>query len=351
MDLLILYFLAAVVISFICSVLESVLLSVNMPYISVLEKEKPNVGKLLKSHKIHINKSIASILILNTIANTLGAAAVGAQAETIYGHGAVFYVSVVLTFAILFFSEIIPKTIGAVYWKSLAPVAAYVIQFFIFITYPIILLTLFVTNKIKKNDDGMSLTKEELIESTLMSEDEGVLDEKESDVIENILLLDKIKIHEILTPRTVVFGLDGNRTIKDIIDNEPAIFKFSRVPVYDANIENITGMIMTKKIFKQALEDDSVSLNTIKKDIYRINENIPVSMALDLFIKKKEHMFLVLDSYDQTEGIVTLEDCVETILGVEIMDESDSHADMREVAKHKMRMKRRSENSNDNEAG
>jgi CBS domain containing-hemolysin-like protein len=351
MDLLILYFSAAVIISFICSVLESVLLSVNMPYISVLEKEKPSVGKLLKSHKVHINKSIASILILNTIANTLGAAAVGAQAETIYGHGAVFYVSVVLTFAILFFSEIIPKTIGAVYWKSLAPVAAYVIQFFIFITYPIILLTLFVTNKIKKNDDGMSLTKEELIESTLMSEDEGVLDEKESDVIENILLLDKIKIHEILTPRTVVFGLDGNRTIKDIIDNEPAIFKFSRVPVYDGNIENITGMIMTKKIFKQALEDNSVSLKTIKKDIYRINENIPVSMALDLFIKKKEHMFLVLDTYDQTEGIVTLEDCVETILGVEIMDESDSHADMREVAKHKMRMKRRLDSNNDNEAG
>jgi len=351
MDLLILYFLAAVVISFICSVLESVLLSVNMPYISVLEKEKPSVGKLLKSHKVHINKSIASILILNTIANTLGAAAVGAQAKSVYGSEALFYVSIILTFAILFFSEIIPKTIGAVYWKSLAPVAAYVIQFFIFITYPIILLTLFVTNKIKKNDDGMSLTKEELIESTLMSEDEGVLDEKESDVIENILLLDKIKIHEILTPRTVIFGLDGNRSIKDIIEGEPAIFKFSRVPVYDGNIENITGMIMTKKIFKQALEDNSVALKNIQKDIYKINENIPVSMALDLFIKKKEHMFLVLDSYDQTEGIVTLEDCVETILGVEIMDESDSHADMREVAKHKMRMKRRSENSNDNEAG
>jgi len=351
MDLLILYFLAAVTISFICSVLESVLLSVTMPYISVLEKEKPKIGKLLKSHKIHINKSIASILILNTIANTLGAAAVGAQAETIYGHGAVFYVSIVLTFAILFFSEIIPKTIGAVYWKSLAPVAAYAIQFFILITYPIILLTLFVTNRIKKNDDGMSLTKEELIESTLMSEDEGVLDEKESDVIENILLLDKIKIREILTPRTVVFGLDGNRTIKDIIETEPAIFKFSRVPVFEGDIEQITGIVMTKKIFKQAFKDDSITLKTIQKDIYKINENIPVSMALDLFIKKKEHMFMVLDSYDQTEGIITLEDCVETILGVEIMDESDSHADMREVAKHKMRMKRRSENSNDNEAG
>jgi len=312
-----------------------------MAYISVLEKERPTAGALLKSHKMGINKSIASILILNTIANTLGAAAVGAQAESIYGTGAVFYVSIVLTFAILFFSEIIPKTIGAVYWKSLAPVAAYVIRFFIWLTYPIILMTLFVTNRISKDDDLMSLSKEELIESTLLSEDEGVLGEKESDVIENILLLDKIRIKEILTPRTVVFGLDGNRTIKDIVENESAIFKFSRVPVYDESIENTVGIVMTKKIFKQALKDDSVTLNSIKKDIFKISENLPVSKALDLFIKKKEHMFLVLDGYDQTEGIVTLEDCVETILGVEIVDESDSDADMREVAKQKMRLKRR----------
>jgi CBS domain containing-hemolysin-like protein len=316
-----------------------------MPYISVLEKEKPKVGKLLKSHKTNIHKSIASILILNTIANTLGAAAVGAQAEHVYGTGAVFYVSIILTFAILFLAEIIPKTIGATYWKTLAPMAAYVIRIFIWLTYPIIIMTLFVTNRIKKDDEGMSLTRQELIESTLMSEDEGVLDEQESDVIENILMLDSIKIQEILTPRTVVFAIDGNRSIKDIVENEPAIFKFSRVPVFDGSIETITGMVMTKKIFKQALQDDTVTLNTIKKDIYKINENIPVSMALDLFIKKKEHMFLVQDSYDQTEGIVTLEDCVETILGVEIMDESDSHADMREVAKQKMKLQRRLEKS------
>ncbi len=344
MDLLLLYFFAAVIISFICSILESVLLSVNMAYISVLEKERPTAGALLKSHKIGINKSIASILILNTIANTLGAAAVGAQAESMYGAGAVFYVSIILTFAILFFSEIIPKTIGAVYWKSLAPAAAYVIRFFIWLTYPIILMTLFVTNRISKSDDSMHLTKEELIESTLLSEDEGLLGEKESDVIENILLLDKIRIKEILTPRTVVFGLNGNRTIKDIVENESAIFKFSRVPVFDESIENTVGIVMTKKIFKQALQDDSVSLNSIKKDIFKISENLPVSKALDLFIKKKEHMFLVLDGYDQTEGIVTLEDCVETILGVEIVDESDSDADMREVAKQKMRLKRRLDN-------
>jgi CBS domain containing-hemolysin-like protein len=201
-------------------------------------------------------------------------------------------------------------------------------------------MTLFITNRINQGKDTFSLTREELLESALQSEDEGVLDEQESDVIENILKLDTIKIHEILTPRTVIFALDGNRTIKDIVENEPAIFKFSRVPVYDDDIENITGIVLTKKIFKQALEDDSITLHSIQKDIFKINENIPVSMALDLFIKKKDHMFLVLDSYDQTEGIVTLEDCVETILGVEIVDESDSDADMREVAKHKMKMKR-----------
>jgi CBS domain containing-hemolysin-like protein len=345
MDLLILYFLAAVIISFVCSVLESVLLSVNMPYISVLEKERPKVGELLKSHKINISKSIASILILNTIANTLGAAAVGAQAEHVFGSAAVFWVSVVLTFAILFFAEIIPKTIGATYWKQLAPVTAYVIKFFIWITYPMILMTLFVTNRIKKGDEGMSLTKEELLESALLSEDEGVLDEQESDIIENILKLDDIKVHDILTPRSVVFALEGERTIKGIIEQEPDIFKYSRIPVYEGNIENVTGMILTKQLFKQALEDNSILLKTIQKDIYRINEQVPVSWALDLFIEKKEHMFLVLDKYDQVEGIVTLEDCVETILGVEIVDESDAHVDMRELAKLKMRLQRRIQNS------
>ncbi len=341
MELLLIFFLLSVGISFVCSVLESVLLSVTMPYVSVLEQEKPTVGALLKAQKKEINKSIASILILNTVANTLGAAAVGAQAAKVFGSEAVFYISVALTFAILFFAEIIPKTIGAVYWKQLAPLAARLIRIFVILTYPIIVMTLFVTNRINKGKESTSLSKEELLQSALLSEDEGILDEQESDVIENILKLDEIKVHDILTPRSVVFALDERRTVADVVKNEPDIFKYSRIPVYIENIENVTGMILTKKLFKQALEDDSVTLESIRKDIYRINEQVPVSWALDLFIEKKEHMFLVLDKYDQVEGIVTLEDCVETILGVEIVDESDAHVDMRELAKLKMRMRRR----------
>jgi len=312
-----------------------------MSYISVLEKEKPKIGRLLKQHKININKSIASILILNTIANTLGAAAVGAQAEAVFGSTAVFYVSVVLTFGILFLSEIIPKTIGALYWKDLAPTAAYVIRIFIFITYPIIIMTLFVTNRISKDKTAINaLTKAELLESTLMSEDDGILGEKESDVIENILLLDDIKVNDILTPRSVMFAIDENKSIKELIEHED-LFQFSRIPVYDKSVDEITGVVLTKKIFEHALKDDSIQLKEIKKEIFNINEKVPVSKALDLFIKKKEHMFLVVDSYDQTEGIITLEDCVETILGVEIMDESDSVEDMRELAKQKMKKKRK----------
>jgi len=342
LDLLILFFVLSVGVSFICSVLESVLLSINMSYVAVLEKERPSVGKLLRIQKENINKSIAGILILNTIANTLGAAAVGAQASLVFGSDAVVIVSVVLTFAILFLSEIIPKTIGAIYWKSLAPAASQFIRIFIWITYPIILSTLAVTNKISKgNDDANSLTKEELLESMLQSEDDGVIDEKESDVIENILNLDNIKVGEVLTPRSVVFAIDENMTIKEVIETKEAIFKFSRIPVYNESIEDVTGLVLTKKIFKQALQDDSVTLGSIKKEIVAINENVPVSKALDMLIAKKDHMFLVMDNYDQTEGILTLEDCVETILGVEIMDESDTTEDMRELAKRKMKLKRK----------
>lgn len=348
MDLLIIFFVLSIGVSFICSILESVLLSVNISYVAVLEKERPSVGKLLRSHKENINKSIASILILNTIANTLGAAAVGAQASIVFGNDAVVIVSIVLTFAILFFSEIIPKTIGAIHWKSLAPLAAQIIRVLIWITYPIVLSTLFVTNKISNGNNNLNkLTKEELLESMLLSEDEGVIDEKESDVIENILNLNNVKVGEVLTPRSVVFALNEAMSIKEIIATKEDIFKFSRIPVYHESIEDVIGIVMTKRIFQQALKDDSVALSSIKKDIFTINENVPVSKALDLFITKKEHMFLVTDSYDQTEGIITLEDCVETILGVEIVDESDSTVDMRELAKQKMKRKRKAKISSE----
>ena len=343
MSYLILFFLLSIGVSFLCSILEAVLLSIQMSYISVLEREKPKVAKLLRSHKENISESIGSILILNTIANTLGATAVGAQAAKVFKDDfAMVMVSVVLTFSILFFSEIIPKTIGAIYWKALAPMAGRIIQIFIFITYPILIVTTFVTNKISKGNESTT-TKDELLESMLLSEDEGVIDEKESDYIENVLKVDEKEIQEILTPRSVVFYLEGEKTIKEVLETEPDIFKFSRIPVCNGSIEDVTGIVLTKKIFKQSLVDDTVTIASIQDHMHTIHESLSVLKAIDLFIKKKQHMFLVLDSHGQTEGILTLEDCVETLLGIEIMDESDTIEDMRELVRIRKKIKRRKE--------
>jgi CBS domain containing-hemolysin-like protein len=341
MDILILLFVAVVGVSFLCSILESILLSTNLSYVSVLEKKNKKAGQLLKKLKTDIDVSIASILILNTIANTLGATAIGVQAQNVFDGDKtiVMAVSIILTFMILFFAEIIPKTIGAVHWKQLAPYAARIINIFIFITYPIILITQFVTKKIG-SDNSDTISREELIHSTLLSEEEGVIGDLESDIIENTLTLNNMKVRDILTPRSVMYAIDKDTPIKDIIEDKRT-FKFSRVPVYEDTIDNIIGIVLTKKLFKQALIDKDVAVETIMKEVTPLNENIPVSKALNMFIQKKEHMFVVYDSYDQTEGIVTLEDCIETLLGLEIMDESDTTADMRRLALNKMKAKRK----------
>jgi CBS domain containing-hemolysin-like protein len=206
MSLLILFIVLSIGFSFLCSVLEAVLLSVNAAYIEILEEKSPKAGKLFKKLKLDIDKSIASILILNTIAHTLGAAGVGAQAAKLYGNDVVFYVSAILTLLILIFSEIIPKTIGTVYWKQLAPFTAYTINVLIYVTYPLIVITQFLTKKISKDGLHMNtMSKEELIATTLLGEDQGIIDEQESDMIENVLRLDDIKLQSILTPRSVVF--------------------------------------------------------------------------------------------------------------------------------------------------
>lgn len=335
-------FFLVIGVSFLCSILESVLLSTNASYISVLEKVNPTAGKLLKNLKKDVDKSISSILILNTFANTLGATAIGVEAQTVFNNESnlVLLVSIVLTFLILFVAEIIPKTIGAIYWKELAPLAANFIKFFIIITYPIMIMTLFVTRKINKNNDGDTVSREELIHTALLSEEDGIINDIESDIIENTLSLKEIKIKDILTPRSVVFAVEKDTILKDLLDDKRT-YKFSRVPVYDGTIDNIVGMVLTKKIFKHAITDSNVSMSEIMIKVERIHENIPVLKALTSFTRTKGHMLIVVDGYDQTEGIVTLEDCVETLLGLEIMDELDTTEDMRKLATSKMKAKRK----------
>ena len=342
MEYLIFLFVVVIGVSFLCSILESVLLSTNVSYISVIEQTNPTAGKLLKNLKKDVDKSISSILILNTFANTLGATAIGVQAQDVFNHDSnfVLLVSIILTFLILFVAEIIPKTIGAIYWKELAPLSARFIKIFIFITYPIVILTLFVTRKISKNSENETVSREELIHTALLSEEDGMINDMESDIIENALSLKEIKIKDILTPRSVVFAVDKNTVIKDILDDKRT-YKFSRLPVYDGTIDNIVGMLLTKKLFKHAIKNPEVAIEEIMIKVESINENIPVLKGLSSFTKTKGHMLIVVDGYDQTEGIVTLEDCLETLLGLEIMDELDTTEDMRKLATRKMKEKRK----------
>ena len=341
MSLLIAYFFLALGVSFICSLLESVILSVTHPHISILVKNNPKKGKLVQELKDDINRPLAAILTLNTIANTVGAAGMGAQALNVYGSQAVAIASAVLTFSILIFSEILPKTLGAYFCRSLAIPSAYVIRVLMVIAFPFVWLSNRFSNIINSNEDKVS--REEIAAMAEMGEDEGSIDEQESDIIENLFRLKEIHIEDILTPRSVIYALEDVQTIGKIMDSNEDII-FSRIPVFHENIDNIIGMVYKDTVLETMADDYfEKTMAELVEPVEIVYEKESVESVLNKFTKNRSHMFIVKDEFGGTTGIVTLEDCIETLLGVEIMDESDKVADMRKLAKDQQRQKRRSE--------
>lgn len=343
--LLFIYFSIAIGISFLCSILEAVLLSITASHIELTRQNNEKLGTLMQKQKQNIDFSIAAILTLNTFAHTLGAAGVGAEAAKMFGEEYMFYISAVLTILILVLSEIIPKTLGAYYWKFFAGFATRMIRFLVIITYPILIVMNKITAYITPTQKE-TITKEEIIATANIAEEKGVLREKESDVIQNLLDLNKIKVKDIFTPRSVLFAVKKEDLLNSFVKekNELDLEKFkeySRIPVYDNGIDDIEGMIISKEYFHEYIENKLEDKSKIIKPLYHVNENIPISKLIDMFLAKKEHMFLVVDSYGQTEGVVTLEDAVETLLGAEIVDELDSNIDMREAARAKMMASRK----------
>ncbi len=337
--LLLTYFCIAVGISFLCSILEAVILSTTPTYIEVIKNSRPKVGKRLENQKKDIDKSIGAILTLNTFAHTLGAAGVGAEAVKIFGIEYMFYISAFLTILILVFSEIIPKTIGAYYWKELSAVSSFFIAFLVFITYPLLILMKFITNAIAKDQNRNSITKDELEATVAMGEEAGILKEKELHIIENIFDINDIKVKDIFTPRNVLFALQKDTLLNSLTlhdKTEIALEKlkeYSRIPIYNKDIDDVIGIIFSKEYFYEFIEDKLENKNDIIKPVFKVNKNIPISKLLDLFISRQEHLFIVVDNYDQTDGIVTLENAIETLLGLEIVDEFDNTINMRELAK------------------
>ncbi len=332
MNNLVLYFLLALVISFLCSLIESVILSVSFNHISIMKKNGSKAAKILEKQKININRPLAAILTLNTIAHTVGAAGVGAETLKVYGDAWVAIASVILTLSILIFSEIIPKTLGAVYFKKLAGFTAYTVRVLTFLTFPFVYLSEGFSKLFKSNGDHIAVTREEMIAMAERGEDEGTLKEQESDIIENLLHLKDVSAETVLTPRSVVFALEKEKTVKEVVENHTPI-AFSRIPIYENNLDNIIGFVHRYDLVqKQADDDFNIRMEEIMEPISTILETTPVATVLDEFVKSHQQIFMVEDKFGTVVGIITLEDAIETLLGVEIVDEHDSVIDMRKLA-------------------
>jgi CBS domain containing-hemolysin-like protein len=338
MTLLVLIAAISIFLSFLCSILEAVLLSVTPVFVNLQKKEGKRYSSALEKLKRDIDKPLISILTLNTIAHTVGAIMVGVQAEKTFGSGnnVVGIVSAIMTVLILILSEIIPKTIGATHWKALAPVATrilMVLQFLFTWTGVIWTLQLF-TSIFGKSAHGENvLSREDFHAMAEIAHEEGVFKESESKVIKNLLTLKTILAKDIMTPRTVLKIAPEDQNIKDFFDNNKDL-QFSRIPVYKTDSDDITGYILKDDVYRNVAEDrHNLILADLKRKILVVIGGAPVPNLLEEFIRKKEHMALVIDEYGSISGLVTMEDVIETLLGLEIMDESDTEPDLQQLAR------------------
>jgi CBS domain containing-hemolysin-like protein len=318
-------------LSFLCSLLESIILSVQPAYIAIRIKEGFKSGHLLQHQKRNIDKAISAILILNAFSQTAGASFLGSQVYQIYGDFYLTIFSVIFTAVTLILAEVLPKSIGARNWKRLAPYAAYVIQFMIFFLYPFV----WGVGKISQllgGDSNQQMTREEMIMILEIGAKEGTLKQKEGTILRNLLMMENIFVSDIMTPRSVMLALDENLTVEEVGQQYKPI-RYSRIPVYRDNIDNIVGMTHRFKIMEALSHDqDKVQLSELLTPIRTVSEHTTVSMVIDFFIKNKEHLAVAVDEFGVITGLVSLEDAVETLLGVEIVDELDTVADLRQYA-------------------
>lgn len=302
----------------------------------MLEKEGRPGAQLLKKYKQDIDKPIAAILSLNTISHTVGAAGVGAQSETVFGSQFFAVTSAVLTLLILVFSEIIPKTIGAAYWRSMAIPCARVIHILVIITYPLVLMSELITHIFSGRKQQTSVSREEVSAMVTVGAEEGVFEKKENSMIQNMLRLDDVKAREIMTPSSVVEMAEESMTLREFYQND-AYRQFSRIPVYnEENDDYIQGYVLRQTILEKLSEDKfDLRLSDILRPVLSFQETESVATIWEKLLAKKEHISVIIDEYGCFRGLVTMEDVIETMLGTEIVDEKDKVTDMQEFAREK----------------
>lgn len=342
-SMLVFYVSVSLTFSFLCSLLEAALLSSSTAYVEVLVHQGSRAGALMKQHKENVERPISAILTLNTVAHTVGAASAGAEAAAIFGNDYVGIISAVLTLLILVLSEIIPKTLGAVYWRPLTPFTAYAIQWMMVVFAPAVWaferLGRLLTPNTPEKDHGEMRSELEMMAQ--LSSGEGALEATEHLILSNVLKLDDVPVSDIMTPRTVLFALPQTATVGDVMQKHPVI-PYSRIPVYDRDYDNLIGFVLRFEIFAAVAKDaDTLPLKNLVRPIENIPETLSVTRALEQFIKSKQHLLLVIDEFGGTAGILTMEDVIESLLGAEITDESDIAEDLRKLAEQRYTSKRK----------
>ena len=353
MGLLIFYAVISIFFSFLCSILEAVLLSITPTFINVKKREGKSYATTLETLKKDVDQPLIAILTLNTIAHTVGAILVGVQAKVAYAElygtntrtvlGIEFtedlmvgVVSTIMTILILVASEIIPKTIGATYWRQLSNFTAKALNIMVLgLKYTGLLWILQLFTKLVggKGHHGSVLSREDFTAMTDMAHEEGVFEKSESTIIKNLLRFDEVQVKDIMTPRAVMKIASGQKTIQEFFEENPKL-RFSRIPIFEEKMDNITGFVLKDTIYEEIInQNGDMPLVELKRDILMTRRSTPIPKLFDTLIAKREHVALVVDEYGSVAGLVTMEDVIETLLGLEIMDESDNIADLQTFAR------------------
>jgi CBS domain containing-hemolysin-like protein len=328
MTLLIFYFCLAIGFSFLCSILEAVLLSITPSFVNAVKEEGKPSGALLERLKTQIDRPLSAILSLNTIAHTVGAAGVGAQAQVVFQSLPVTVISAVLTLLILIFSEIIPKSLGANYWRSLAVPSAYTMQVLTTLMWPLVVLSQSISKLMTPSEGMPSISREEIAAMADLGHQQGVIDSEDAGVLRNVIAFQSIRVSNVFTPRKVVQTVDSSETVAGLMERKDPL-TFSRYPVM-TSAESVVGYVLRSDILSAAARDEwDRKLAEFTREVVFITLQTPLKRCLGIFIKRQEHMAIVVDEFGSFAGVLTLEDVVETLIGYEIMDEGDAVEDLR----------------------
>ena len=341
MVLLAIYIGLALGVSFLCSLLEATLLSLTPTYLATLEAKRPKIGAMWRDFKADIDKPLAAILSLNTIAHTLGAAGAGAQAIQLFGELYFGLISAVLTLMILIFSEIIPKTLGARYWQQLAPICGHILRWVQWSMYPLVLAANSLTGWLVPPAEGPTLSRDDFHLLASMGHQEGVIDADEASAIKALLAFRGLVVRDVMTPRTVMATLPADISVADVSPTDPAL-RFSRIPIFQDGSDDLIGFVRKDEMYAEAAAGrGETKLLKLKHELLGVLENRALPELMRKMVSERVSINLVINEYGDPLGIATMEDLIETMLGMEIVDESDSHVDMQERARELWQLRAR----------